>query len=78
MFSKLIASFDTFSKGFSARKLTAFASMWLVAYCHRYCNADNAVQFLLIDCGFVLLLLGIVTMQQITEFKHGKNNQPNP
>lgn len=72
MISKLIASLDNHNKGFSARKLTAFATMWLIAYCHQWVSIENVVEVLMIDCAFVLLLLGIITMQQITEFKHGK------
>jgi len=39
------------------------------------------VYYLLLGCAmdaaFILLLFGIVTMQQITEFKNGNNN-PSP
>jgi hypothetical protein len=72
---KILASFDNHQKGFSARKLSAFAMMWLIAYCHHFVDASNMVDVLMIDCAFVLLLLGIITMQQVVEFKNG--NKPN-
>lgn len=74
---KLFASFDNTAGGLSARKLTAFAMMWLIAWCHRLVDATNVVEVLMIDCGFVLLLLGIITAQNVIELKNGIDKKAN-
>ena len=68
----LINSLNNQDSGFSARKLTAFALMVLIAYVHyKYVDLSNAIEAILIDLGGVLLLLGIVTFEQILKFKNG-------
>ena len=68
----LINSLNNTDSGFSARKLTAFALMVLIAYVHyKYVDLSNAIEAILIDLGGVLLLLGIITFEQILKFKNG-------
>ena len=68
----LINSLNNTDSGFSARKLTAFSLMVLIAYVHyKYVDLSNAIEAILIDLGGVLLLLGIVTFEQILKFKNG-------
>lgn len=68
----LINSLNNQDSGFSARKLTAFALMVLIAYVHyKYVDLSNAIEAILIDLGGVLLLLGIITFEQILKFKNG-------
>ena len=68
----LINSLNNQDSGFSARKLTALALMILIAYVHyKYVDLSNAIEAILIDLGGVLLLLGIITFEQILKFKNG-------
>jgi hypothetical protein len=70
--TNLFASFNNQEGGFSARKLTAFALMVLIAYTHyKYVDLSNAIEAILIDLAGVLLLLGIITFEQILKFKNG-------
>ena len=77
MINKLIGSFDNVKgQGFSARKLTAFALMICIAFIHfRFVDINNAIEALMIDLSGVLLCLGIVTAQNIIEFKNNNNQQ---
>lgn len=62
-----------FDEGISARKLTAFALMICVAYCHwMFVDASVVVSVIAIDLGFVALLLGIITAANLIEIYHGK------
>jgi hypothetical protein len=67
--NKLISSLDTHTKGFSARKLTAFAVMLCVIAAHvKWLSlGDFAMlgEILLIDYTFVAALLGMTTYQSI-------------
>ncbi len=76
MIKQLLGSFDNIPKqGFSARKLTAFALMVCIAFIHfKYVDKDNAIEAMIIDLSGVLLCLGIVTAQNIIEFKQGGKN----
>ena len=68
----LINSLNNSDSGFSARKLTAFSLMILIAYVHyKYVDLSNAIEAILIDLGGVLLLLGSVTFEQIIRFREG-------
>jgi hypothetical protein len=71
----LIGSFDTIKEnGFSARKLSAFALMVLIAYAHyKYLDISNVVEVIIIDLCGVLILLGLVTMEQVIKLKNGNN-----
>jgi hypothetical protein len=73
--NKLISSLDTHTKGFSARKLTAFGVMICVIAAHiKWLSlADFSLlgEILLIDYAFVGALLGMTTYQNI------KTNSPN-
>jgi len=73
IFLNIIESFNNKQNvGFSARKLTAFSFMLLIVYLHcRFINTDNLIEALLIDCGTLLMLLGIITMEQVIKFKNG-------
>lgn len=65
-----------FDEGWSARKLTAFALMLCVGYCHlRFVDETNVVPVIAIDLGFVSLFLGMITAANLIEFYHGKKNQ---
>lgn len=72
LINNLINSLNNTDLGFSARKLTAFALMVLIAYVHyKYVDLSNAIEAILIDLAGVLLLLGIITFEQILKFKNG-------
>jgi hypothetical protein len=69
----IINSFSNSKEGFSARKMTAFAFVLLAAWLHyKWVDHDNAVQALIVDCSVILICLGIITAQNIIQFKHGK------
>jgi len=74
--------YNKIEEGMSSRKLTAFALMLCVAYCHiRFVDASVVVEIIIIDLSFILLLLGIITVQNLIELKNGKQpltpqNQP--
>jgi len=71
----LVGSFDTVKEnGFSARKLSAFALMVCIAYVHfKWVNHENVAEVLIIDLCGVLILLGLVTMEQVLKLKNGQN-----
>jgi uncharacterized membrane-anchored protein len=70
--NNIVDSFNNTKKGFSARKLTAFTFVMFAGYIHiEYVNVDNSIEALLIDAGTALLCLGIITMQNIINFKNG-------
>ena len=70
----LIGSFDTVKEnGFSARKLSAFALMVCVAFVHfKWVNHDNVAEVLIIDLCGVLILLGLVTAQNVLDYKNSE------
>lgn len=72
MIDKILGSFDNSKNGFSARKLTAFSLMLCVGYLHvLFVDKDNVVEVMIIDLLTVLLLLGIITIQNVIELKNG-------
>jgi hypothetical protein len=70
----LIGSFDNKKEnGFSARKLSAFALMVCIAFVHfKWVNHDNVAEVLIIDLCGVLILLGLVTAQNILDYKNSE------
>ena len=68
----LAGSFNTQPGGFSSRKLTAFVTMMCVIYIHHhFVDQTNAMTAMLYDMVFILLLFGIVTIDQLYKFKTG-------
>ena len=75
-FTTWIARSFSDSGDVSSRRLTAFAitNIYLFArvmFILRMTDPYFLLLGFLIDAGFILLLFGIVTFQQITEFKNG-------
>jgi hypothetical protein len=62
---KILSSFDTNTKGFSARKLSSFAMIATIVYMHKYCDKDNLVAVLTVDTAFVSVLLGLTTYESV-------------
>jgi len=62
----------------SARKLTAFAFVVMASYIH-YAHVDksNAIAALTVDGIVLLLLLGIITAENVIHFKNGKDSNSN-
>jgi hypothetical protein len=74
LFDETIASLHNRPGGFSARKLTAGVTMLLVIYLHfKHVDASNVVSVLVYDMLFILLLLSIITIDQLYKFKLGAN-----
>lgn len=73
LIQNLIGSFNTKpGDGFAARKLSAFMCFCLVVFIHvKFCNDQNAFDFLIADYSVGLLLLSIVTIQDIIKLKNG-------
>ena len=72
--NNLLGSFDNLKGGFSARKLTAFAFVVMSAFIHlKYVNHDNAIEALIVDVSCVLVALGIITAQNIIDFRNNGN-----
>lgn len=83
-FKRLVGSLDNFTKeAFSARKLTAFVIVVCVLvghgiyYKHCFTKEDFSLfdTILIIDYIAVAFFLGIITIQQVIEFKNGKKNE---
>jgi hypothetical protein len=72
---KLFASLDNHSLGFSGRKLSSLAGVMVGVYItvHEIPKTD-LITALYAWLGFALLCLGIVTVQNIIDFKNGKEN----
>jgi hypothetical protein len=62
--TQLIGSFDTHTKSFSGRKLSAFFILILVGYLHRYADMTNVIEFVMVDYGAMLVCLGLVTSEK--------------
>lgn len=76
--NNLLASLDVHTKGYSGRKLTA---MWavLVAAAVTYMLPTEARLHALYSWQLLALLcLGIVTVQQIINFKNGNSDESKP
>lgn len=71
--TKLFASLDNHSLGYSGRKLSALAGVLVGVYItvHEIPKTD-LITALYAWLGFALLCLGIVTIQNIIDFKNGK------
>ena len=76
------SSFDTYSKGASARKLTAFSItacvilihiMW-IRYAYRHEDFQLLPEILIIDYSFIAALLGMTTYQYIKTKDNGKQD----
>lgn len=75
----LLRALDNRPGGFSARKLSAFVTMLCVIYLHiHYVDATVLVSVLFYDMLFILLLLGLITVDQLYKFKNGGNNSTPP
>lgn len=81
---RLVRSWDNITDwAFSARKLTAFVIIVCVVvghgiyYKHCYTKEDFALfdTILIIDYIAAGFFLGIITIQQVIEFKNGKKNE---
>jgi hypothetical protein len=59
------ASFDTHKEGASARKLSAFVTMLLICYCHRFVTEATLIEVIIADSGLLCVLLGITTYEKI-------------
>jgi multisubunit Na+/H+ antiporter MnhB subunit len=70
LFTYIAASFDTHNQGASARKLSAFVTMVLICYAHRFVSETNVIEVIIADSGLLCVLLGITTYEKI------KLNQP--
>ena len=76
LFQKLIKSFDNTKEGFSGRKLSAFVSIMTAIYVTaKKVPAEYQIEALYAWLGFALLCLGIVTIQNILEFKNGNRSE---
>jgi hypothetical protein len=72
----LLGSFDVHTKSWSGRKLSGFIGVITgVAITAFNVKADSALYFLISWQVFALMCLGLITAQQLIEFKN-KTNEP--
>jgi hypothetical protein len=72
IFNYIFHSFTNSPEGFSARKLAAFTAVVTAVVSTFYFGHNEVVnELILIWLTFGLLCLGIITVQQIIEFKNG-------
>ena len=84
--NNVLDSFNTKSKGFSSRKLTAFVIICLYSFAHMkwalscYKNNEYSLlpEILMIDATFILTLLGLTTWQGIKEKQLDKGSPMPP
>lgn len=70
----LYNSFQNKPEGFSARKLSAFTGVTVaVIVTMRFCNDRLLVDVITVWLLFALLCLGIITLQQVIDFRGGKS-----
>lgn len=75
---KFIASFDTHTKGWSARKLSAFVSVLISAIAtFYYLEPQYLVEVLVVWLGFAATCLGFVHFEQLNKNKN-ETNTPTP
>lgn len=77
-FTNFLNSFHNEPGGFSGRKLSAFFAVLMAAYNLKFADRTIAVELTMTWLAFALLCLGIITMQQVVEFKNGKPKPPTP
>jgi len=84
IYKGIIGSLDNNkNSGFSARKITVLVVMVCVVFIHASWlkhaflreDYEYIIEILTIDSLFVLLLLGIVTIEQISKLKNGSKNE---
>lgn len=69
-------TFTNDRRGNSARKTTAFALMVCIAYTHfKYLSVENAQLIIATDGLLILVLLGIITAQNLIEMKFGYDHK---
>lgn len=72
LYKNILASFNNSPGGFSARKLSAFYCLIMgTIVTFKFGNAANSTELVIIWVLAAFLFLGIVTFQQITDFKNG-------
>jgi len=60
----------------SAHKLSSFAAIMFIAYCHyKYVTSANATTVIIIDWLVALLLLGRITFSEILKLKNGNTDK---
>ena len=76
IFNKLLGSLDTTTKkSFSARKLSALTGIIVsIIITIKHSNDLNIVNLVMIWLGFVLICLGLVTMEQLTKLRGTDNS----
>jgi len=71
----LYKSFGNNKDGFSARKLSAFTGVTIAAIAtFRFCDEKVLTDVLAAWLLFSLLCLGIITLQQVIDFRAGKSS----
>jgi hypothetical protein len=74
MIKDLLNSFKNDKAGYSGRKLSAFIGVATAIYLTIFkLPLENQIEGLIIWLAFSLLCLGIVTVQNVIEFKNGSN-----
>jgi hypothetical protein len=76
IFKKLIASFTNDEKRIFCKKIIFFFGViTAIVLGYHFAKSDNVIGLVTLWLGFVLLCLGIITMQQVINFKNGSNKE---
>jgi len=74
MIKDLLNSFKNDKAGYSGRKLSTFIGVATAIYLTIFkIPLENQLESLMVWLAFSLLCLGIVTVQNVIEFKNGSN-----
>jgi len=76
--TRLFNSLDTKNEGFSGRKLTALTLIFLAIYVHTSVDFHAkgvGLEFLITDVIGAFMCLGIITAQNIINFKKGDKDE---
>jgi len=72
----ILDSFKFGKEGFSSRKESAFVLMMCICWIHyKFVTPLNATEFLIVDLCGVLILFGIVTIDQVIQLKNGNSSE---
>jgi hypothetical protein len=75
MIKDLLNSFKNNTAGYSGRKLSALVGVLTAIYLTIFkIPLENQLESLMVWLSFSLLCLGIVTVQNVIEFKNGKKD----
>jgi hypothetical protein len=78
MIADYIEGFRKGNSGIMRRKAMSFFGMWFAAVLSfKNCTVNNVEQIITVWLCFSAIAIGMVTFEQITQLKHGKDKEIN-